>query len=279
MLQTSGERGTPVGNPGMGWGRLPRKEAAPFGSGPSRPGLFLVVPLVLLGGLLTTVPLAAQAGTGAPSDTLAATDSLGIGSPDSATEIQEATPPQPTFPVFVVLGGGYGSRRDDCVLCESPEDNKSFTAHLSVGRPLGKGFGLGLDASVWRKGRPGTPGPADSTGVPAATTLANMLGNLSVSFSYQYWRVFVRAGGGVAFGSQDLEMTGASGDLIQHTASGWGVGYSAGAGITVPMASMVSLAFFGNWNVGHYDMVSPQGLTERAAKHEYFELGVGIAVR
>jgi hypothetical protein len=42
---------------------------------------------------------------------------------------------------------------------------------------------------------------------------------------------------------------------------------------------VVSLAFFGNWNVGHYDMVSPQGLTERDAMHEYLEFGVGVAVR
>lgn len=52
-----------------------------------------------------------------------------------------------------------------------------------------------------------------------------------------------------------------------------------GAGVTVPLASVVSLAFFGNWNVGQYDMVSPQGLTERSAKYEYVELGVGVAIR
>ena len=83
----------------------------------------------------------------------------------------------------------------------------------------------------------------------------------------------------MAFGSQDLETSDADGDIMVHTASGWGVGYSAGAGLTIPLASVVSLTVFGNWNVGQYDMISPQGLTERAAKHEYLELGVGVAVR
>ena len=209
----------------------------------------------------------AQTGAaGAATDTVGA-EVLSAEGPDSssAQAVDPASPPEPALPVYGMLGVGYGNRSDACVLCESPEDNKSFTAHLTVGRPLGKGFGIGLAASVWRKGRPGTPVLADSTGIPTAGSLANMLGNASISVSYQYWRFF-------------LEMTGSGGDLLLHTASGWGVGYSAGAGFTVPVASLVSVAFFGNYNVGHYDMVSPQGLTERAAKHQYLELGVGVAV-
>ena len=234
---------------------------------------------LLLACLLGPAPALAQAGSGTgaagpnPSDSLSA-DAMESG-PDSAA----AAAPKPALPAFVLLGLGYGGRSDECVLCENPQDNKSFTGYLSLGRPLGKGFGIGVDASVWRKGRPGTPVVADSTGVPSGTSLANMLGNLSISFSYQYWHFFVRAGGGIAFGSQDLEMTATNGDILVHTASGFGVGYSAGAGFTVPLANIVSLAFFGNWNVGNYDMVSPQGLTERGAKHEYLEFGVGVAVR
>jgi opacity protein-like surface antigen len=106
-----------------------------------------------------------------------------------------------------------------------------------------------------------------------------MLANISVSFSYDYWHLFVRAGAGVAYGSKDLEKENPSGDIIVHRASGWGPGYTLGAGVAIPLASMVSLAFYGNWNVGHYDMVSPQGLIERDAKHQYLELGVGVTVR
>lgn len=240
-------------------------------------------PLALvLAGLFVPAPVLAQGAVGAgggaaPVPDSLVSDSLPAGA--SGAPADSVAPPEPGLPLYAVLGLGFGSRSDACVLCETPQDNKSFTGHLSLGRPLGDGIGIGLDVSIWRKGRPGTPLAADSTGIPVATSLTNMLGNVSVSFSYQFWRLFVRAGGGLAFGSQDLEMTGTTGDILIHTASGWGVGYSAGGGFTVPLASMVSLAFFGNWNVGQYDMVSPQGLTEREAKHQYLELGVGLAVR
>ena len=203
-------------------------------------------------------------------------------SPDSTQAISESVASAEGnghLPIYLVLGLGYGSRNDDCVLCQAPEDNSSFTGHLSLGRPLGHGFGIGVDVSMWRRGRPGTPLPADSTGIPGETSLTNTLGNLSVSFSSDIGRFFVRAGGGLAWGSQDLEMADGNGDPMIHTASGWGVGYSAGAGLTVPIASIVSISFFGNWNVGNYDMISPQGLTERKVKHEYLEFGVGLAIR
>ncbi|MFC1660435.1 hypothetical protein ACFL3S_03065 [Gemmatimonadota bacterium] len=225
-------------------------------------------PLSLLGiaALLHAAPLDAQE----PPDTASAADSL----------TTEATLPQGLqLPVYAVLGVGFGNRSDACVLGGSPRDNKSFTAYLSGGKPLGKGVGVGLDVSFWRRGRPGTPGATDEEGAPVAASLANMLANASVSFSYRVWQVFVRAGGGLAWGSQDLEVELGDGMIGTHTASGWGVGYSVGGGITVPVASVVSLAFFGNWNVGHYDMISPMGLQERGAKHEYVELGVGVALR
>jgi len=197
-----------------------------------------------------------------------------VTSPDSVVEQGSPLPP-----VYAVLGLGYGMRSDGCVLCESPEEDSSFSVYLGVVRPLGKGFGVGLDVNLWRRGRPGTPGPLDPEGVPEPIPLSNTLANLSVSFSYDYWQLFVHAGAGLAFGSQDLEMENPEGAIIIHTASGLGPGFTAGAGITIPVASMVSLAFYGNLNVGHYDMVSPQGLTERSAKHQYLELGVGVGMR
>jgi len=182
------------------------------------------------------------------------------------------------MPVRVILGVGYGERSDECFLCDNPKNNKSFTGYLSVGRPLGHGLGLSLDASFWMKGRPGTPGAVDENGVPTPSSLRNMLGNLSASVFLEVWRVYVHAGGGLAFGSQDLEMTAADGSMAVHAARGFGVGYSVGAGFTIPLASMAHLAVFGNYNVGSYDMVSNQGLTERGAKHEYLELGIGVGV-
>lgn len=222
-------------------------------------------------GLASAGPLSAQnpEGTPIPVDSTV-TDSILADS--AATEGLG-------LPLFAVLGFGYGTRMGDCVLCANPQDNRSFVGHLSVGRPLGKGVGVGLDASVWMKGRPGTPGPADSTGVPVATSLTNMLGNVSVSFSYDIWHTFVRAGFGLAFGRQDLEFENPEGAIVMQTASGMGVGYSLGGGFTIPLASVVSLALFGNWNVGFYDMRSPQGLTVRGAKHQWFEFGVGVALR
>jgi len=106
-----------------------------------------------------------------------------------------------------------------------------------------------------------------------------MLGNASVSLSYQIWHIFVRGGGGIAFGKQDLEFLNPTGELAIHTASGLGIGYSVGAGFTIPLASFVSMAVFGNWNAGFYDLVSPQGLTERSASHQWLEFGVGLGVR
>ena len=55
--------------------------------------------------------------------------------------------------------------------------------------------------------------------------------------------------------------------------------YSLGGGVTLPLASMVSLAFFGNWNVGTYDLASPEGVLERDSRHEYLELGFGLTIR
>lgn len=201
-----------------------------------------------------------------PQDTTAVADSL-------------VAPAGFSVPVLAVLGFGYGMRNDGCILCESPEEDNSFSAYLGIVRPLWHGIGVGVDVSVWRKGRPGTPGALDPEGVPEPKSLSNILGNLSVSFSYDYWHLFARAGAGISLGRQDLEMENQEGNIITHTAAGWGPGYSVGGGITVPVASMLSLAFYANYNAGFYDLVSPQGLTERDANHRYLELGIGVAMR
>ena len=200
-------------------------------------------------GLLLTLALLAP-GPSASGQTMEATEPG-----DSAVAADSLAAPagfQP--PVHAVLGLGYGMRSDDCVLCESPDENKSFSGYLGVTRPLWKGLGVGLDVSVWMRGRPGTPGPLDGEGVPEPTKLSNMLGNLSVSVTYDVWHVFARVGAGLSFGSKDLEMENPQGDIIVHTASGFGPGISAGGGVTIPIASPVSLAIFGNWNMGQYDM-------------------------
>ncbi len=241
---------------------------------PPNPGRIVVVSLLLLA---VSLPLEAGGQETPEASTIPGTvlhDTLSLaGAPD------DLAPEKKPFPLRLTLGLGYGSRSDNCPLCETKEDNESFTGHLSLGRPLPYGFGVGMDVSVWRKSRPGTPLAPDSTGVPGETFLTNTLGNLSVSFTYDLWRIFLRAGGGMAWGSQDLEMLDGNEEIMVHTASGWGVGYSVGGGFTVPLASMVSLAFFGNYNVGFYDLVSPHGVTEREAKHRYLEAGVGLALR
>jgi hypothetical protein len=232
--------------------------------------MHLSIPVLGLLALVAGVPIAPPLHAQTPPDSVA--------QPESADVLAEGRT-SGGLPIFGMVGFGYGSRMGECVLCASPEDDKSFIGHVTLGRPLGAGFGVGLDSSVWIRRRPGTPGPEDDSGVPQATNLTNAIGNTSVSISYDVWHVFLRAGFGLAWGRQDLEFENSKGEMAVHTASGMGVGYSAGAGFTVPLASAVSLAIFGNWSVGRYDMVSHLGLTERDARHEWFELGVGAAIR
>ena len=181
--------------------------------------------------------------------------------------------------IFFMLAAGYGQRRDGCILCASPEDVDGFTGHAGFGRYLARGLGIGVDASVWRKTRQGPPLPADSTGVAVASTLSNMLGNASISLSYTLWHLYVRAGGGVAWGHQDIEETDVAGEITVIRASGIGVGYSVGAGATLPVYGPVSLAFFGNWNHGRYDLAGERSVLTRDATHSYLELGVGLTIR
>jgi hypothetical protein len=221
-----------------------------------------------VGALLTLL----WAGALAAQDTGAASDSTTA----VAAEVAEAA----GLPIFLTLGAGYGQRSDPCSLCASPDNTDSFTGHLSVGKFLGHGIGVSVDASVWKRGHPGPMvGAADSASVATATSLSNTLGNASLTFSYQLWHIYVRGGAGLAWGSQDIETTDESGDATVETASGKGIGYSAGAGLTVPLGGPVSLVFFGNWNVGRYDLSAPEGVLQRGARHEYVELGFGLTLR
>ncbi|MGI9628146.1 MAG: hypothetical protein ACR2QM_15020 [Longimicrobiales bacterium] len=233
----------------------------------------------LVAGVLITMALL---GPG-PVSGQEATDTTSLGTPslgaDEAQAVSLDVPPPPGLPVFVTLGFGFGQRKDGCSLCGSPLDTKSFTGHLSVGRHLTGGLGIGVDVSAWRRGRPGTPAPADSTGVPVGVTLTNMLGNASVTASYQFWHAFARVGAGFAWGHQDIEEPGEADDVVVLRASGKGIGYSVGGGLMLPVHSLVSLVAFGNWNAGQYDLNSVNGVLARESKHRYYEVGVGVTIR
>jgi len=181
--------------------------------------------------------------------------------------------------VLLTLGLGYGQRSDACEFCSAPENTESFTAHLALGKALAKGFGVGFDVSVWQRSHPGPLLPAEGEEPPAATPLVNRLGNLSVVLSYQAWRAFVRGGAGIAIGRQDFEDTPGAEASTVLSATGMGVGYTVGGGLTLPVHSLISLAVFANWNSGTYDLSSPHGILGRQAEHEYFELGFGISTR
>ena len=229
------------------------------------------VVLVTLLGLTAPSLLMAQEDSGAQADGAAA---------ESGDADVSAEAPRSRLPIFLTVGGGYGLRQDACEFCESPLDNKSFTGHASLGKYITDGLAVGVDVSMWQRSRQRAPGLVDTTAVDYVGTIANSLGNASISFSYQIWHVFVRAGGGLAWGSQDLELSNPqTGDVTVSRASGMGIGYSIGAGITLPVFSPVSLAFFGNWNVGRYDMSADGAVLARDSEHEYLEVGVGLTLR
>ncbi len=184
------------------------------------------------------------------------------------------------LPVYLMVGGGYGQRQDECALCESLLDTESFTGHAGIGKFLTGGLAVGLDLSVWQKSRNRAPELVDSTAAVPLDKIASSLGNASLSFSYQVWHVYVRAGGGLAWGRQDLELADLeTGEVTVRQASGMGLGYSVGGGLTLPLFSVVSLAFFGNWNVGLYDLRSDGALLVHGARHEYVEAGIGLTIR
>lgn len=212
-----------------------------------------------------------------PDSTVAEADSLEAALPllDAAVLMEPASG---GLPLFLTVGAGYGQRSDPCLQCTAPENTDSFTGHLSIGKYLGHGLGIGVDANVWERGHPG-PQVADSAGTMAPTSLRNRLGNASLSVSWQVWRVWLRGGGGLAWAAQDFESTDGSGAASVVQASGKGIGYSFGGGVSLPLASMVSLAVFANWNAGSYDLASPEGILQRDSEHEYLEFGFGLTIR
>lgn len=184
-------------------------------------------------------------------------------------------PPASGVPIFLTVGLGYGQRVDRCAFCASTKNTQSFTGHASIGKYVAGGLGVGVDASVWRRGHPGLPGPVDSLGVAPPTVLDNQLGNASMSLSSAVWNFFVRGGVGLAIARQDIQDQ--AGEIA--TASGLGIGYSFGGGATLPLASMVSLLIFANWNVGSYDLSTPLAVIGRGVKHRYVEVGFGLTLR
>lgn len=197
---------------------------------------------------------------------------------DPAADTAAATVESPStrgLPLFLTVGIGYGQRFDSRSQCSNPQNIQSFTGHVSIGKYLTRELGIGVDASVWRRGHPGAPGAPDSLGVPTPTTLVNQLGNVSLSLSLEAWHIFVRAGVGIALGRQDLQDAGG----LVTSATGLGLGYSVGGGATLPLASLVSLAIFANWNAGRYDLITPSEVLDRGATHRYVELGFGLTLR
>jgi len=233
-------------------------------SRPARGGRCSSALLGLFTYLLTlAAPVSAQDAPVEPTDSAATTE-------DAA-----AVDPIAGLPLFLTVGAGVGRRLDDCVLCPLPLKTQSFTGHVSLGKYLVDKLAIGVDASVWRKGQPGEPVAADSTATVFPTTLVTQLGNANLVLSYQRWHVFVRGGVGVAFGSVSIQDAQAN----LATASGIGVGYTLGGGATLPIAGMVSLAFFANWNSGSYDLAVPTAILEEGVRHDFVEVGVGITLR
>ena len=198
---------------------------------------------------------------------------------DEASPDEQVTQPAPGLPVFATLGFAFGQRRDGCALCPSPDDDESFAAHLSVGKYLVHGLGVGVDASMWRRSRPTGLVGAEAGEEDAPLALTNTLGNASLVFSVERWHAFVRLGGGLAWGQQDTTGDDGDGGTTIVPMSGMGIGYTVGAGLTLPLHPMISLAFFGNYNVGLYDLTSPEGGIVRDARHEIVEIGVGLSLR
>lgn len=234
------------------------------GSGPVGSLLCAVVVALLAG----AAPATGQAAAGAAADTLADAQ---------ATAVSQAVPAESAggLPIFVTAGMGFGQRFDPCAQCPSPDNIESFTAHVSLGKYMVPDLALGVDASVWRRGHPGAPMGADSTTAGTPVALVNQLGNASLVASFETWQVFFRLGVGVAIGRQDVQ----DDQGVVSTGTGLGVGYTFGAGASVPLVSMVSLAFFLNYNVGSYDLTSPTAVLERDVRHEFLEMGFALTMR
>ena len=77
--------------------------------------------------------------------------------PDTAVATVPALPAS-GLPIFLTVGLGYGQRWDPCAYCSSARNTQSFTGHVSIGKYITRGLGIGVDASVWRRAHPGLPG-------------------------------------------------------------------------------------------------------------------------
>ena len=98
-----------------------------------------------------------------------------------------------------------------------------------------------------------------------------MLGNASVAFSYQWWRVFVRAGAGLAWASQSLIEAGADGEGQSSVSwSGKGVGYTLAQKIVGQAMTTDTPA---SWE--HPINLVGADMTRRAAQQVYEESGIG----
>ena len=186
--------------------------------------------------------------------------------PDTAATTVPALP-ESGVPIFLTLGLGYGQRWDRCAYCASAKNTESFTGHVGLGKYVTGGLGVGVDASVWRRSHPGLPGAVDSLGVATPTALLNQLGNVSVSLSFAAWRLFHprRRGRSDGMAGHPGRQRGRSDRLWDRDR-------------LLPLASLVSLVVFANWNVGSYDLSTPLAVIERGIKHEYIELGFGLTL-
>lgn len=186
---------------------------------------------------------------------------------------------RPGLPVLFTLGLAWGQRGDACAFCTTADDTDSFSAHLSLARPMGGGLGLGIDVSVWQRSSPGPLDPDAEGDGPVALPLVNRLGNLSVVGSWQSGPLFLRAGLGAALGRQDLVDPQDDDGATILSASGTGVGYTLGGGIAIPLHDLISIAVFANWNAGYYDLTSPRGVLGRDVQHQVLEIGFGLSTR
>jgi hypothetical protein len=209
------------------------------------------------------------------SGTVAGRDSMVVADSAALADTAVSKPASSRLPVYLTVGLAFGRRFDACALCADTANIDSFSGRLELGKYLGHGLGVGVEANVWRKGVPGPMG-ADSTGADAPTTLSNTVGNGSLIFSWQVWHLWAQAGGGLAFEGIDFIPAGSS--TADH-AKGIGVGYTVGVGASLPVAGPLGVAFYANYSAGRYDLSSPTEVVRRNVRHDYLEAGMGITLR
>ena len=68
--------------------------------------------------------------------------------PDSAAAAIQAPPEGGGLPIFFTVGLGYGQRFDRCAYCASTQNIRSFTGHVSLGKYVAGGLGVGVDVTT-----------------------------------------------------------------------------------------------------------------------------------